>query len=251
MNQNLSLFNRIVILTGAGISAESGIPVFRSETGLWEEHRVEDVATPEGFYRNKELVHNFYNDRRDFCKQAKPNLAHEAIAKLQKYWEENGGKVFLVTQNIDNLHEKGGSSQVCHMHGKLFSLWCTNCNHRYYFDARSSVDTICPKCHIKSIRPDIVWFGEMPYDMDIIEDELLKCSLFVSIGTSGVVYPAASFCSIATSCGALTLELNLNKTNVSSAFSLTMQGRASFTMQALADGLINGQELSKIVAKFK
>lgn len=250
MNQNISPFNRIVILTGAGISAESGIPVFRSETGLWEEHKVEDVATYEGFYRNKELVHNFYNDRRDASLKAEPNEAHKAIARLQKYWQEHGGSVFLVTQNIDNLHEKGGSSQVCHMHGELLSLLCEKCGYRYPFNLHSSVDSICPKCKEKSMRPDIVWFGEMPYFMDEIESELLKCSLFVSIGTSGVVYPAAGFCSIAASKGATTLELNLNKTGMSSNFSYKMQGKASVTMKALSDGLIEGKDLLDIVKAY-
>ena len=247
MNQNISLFNRIVILTGAGISSESGIPVFRQETGLWEEHKVEDVATPEGFYRNKDLVHNFYNERRDASIKAQPNEGHKAIARLQKYWQEHGGNVFLVTQNIDNLHEKGGSNQVCHMHGELLSLLCEKCGHRHSFNLHSSVDSICPKCKEKSMRPDIVFFGEMPYFMDEIESELLKCSLFVSIGTSGVVYPAAGFCSIASAQGATTLELNLNKTNMSTNFKYMMQGKASVTMKALADGLIEGKSLIDIV----
>ena len=245
-NNNLSLYRNIVILTGAGISAESGIAVFRSETGLWENHKVEDVATPEGFMRNPSLVHKFYNDRRADCQRALPNEAHKSIARLQEYYASQGGEVFLVTQNVDNLHERGGSSQVCHMHGELFSILCSECGYRHYFDASSSTESVCPKCSHKTLRPDIVWFGEMPYFMDEIYEKIQRCTLFIAVGTSGVVYPAAGFCQYAKSVGASTMELNLNPTNVTGMFDFVMKGRATDTVNALANALIDGQSLSDI-----
>lgn len=179
----------IVILTGAGISAESGIPVFRSETGLWEQHRVEDVATYEGFLRNKELVHNFYNGMRSKLANIKPNPAHYALSRLAKEWKN--GNVFLVTQNIDNLHEQAGSEQVVHMHGELMQISCEQCGKIFSWDKDSSTKTECLNCGKQTMRPNIVWFGEMPFFMDEIYEHLAQCDLFISIGTSGVVYPAA------------------------------------------------------------
>lgn len=189
------MFDNIVILTGAGISAESGIPVFRSETGLWEQERVEDVATYDGFLRDKKKVHDFYNKMRLSLADKQPNAAHLALTRLQKEWPlSHEGRVSIVTQNIDNLHEKALSENVIHMHGELMSILCEKCHASYAFDKESSVDTVCENCKCSGhMRPDIVWFGEMPYFMEEIEQLLGSCSLFISIGTSGVVYPAAGF----------------------------------------------------------
>src|SRR5574344_680529 len=181
----------ITILTGAGISAESGIPVFRSETGLWEQHRVNDVATYEGFLKNKTLVHSFYNKMRSKLANVLPNDAHYALTKLQSNW--NNGKVTIITQNIDDLHERASSQDVIHMHGELKSLLCEACGKSVRWNQDSSVDTQCPYCKSKKMRPNIVWFGEVPYNMDSIYRILDQTSLFLSIGTSGVVYPAAGF----------------------------------------------------------
>ena len=231
-------YQNIVILTGAGVSAESGIPVFRSEDGLWEKHKVEDVATYEGFLRNKTLVHNFYNAMRRSLPSKLPNKAHFAIAHLQKEWQEYGGEAFLVTQNIDDLHERAGSSQVVHMHGELNRLLCENCHTSFPFTKDSSINTKCPYCGHKSVRPDIVWFGEVPYDMDEIYDKLLKCDLFLAIGTSGVVYPAAGFCQMAAGAGATCVEFNLEKSLVASNFNYGIYGKASVTLSAFIDKLI-------------
>lgn len=197
---------RIVILTGAGISAESGIDTFRSAGGLWEQHRVEDVATPEGFERDPDLVLGFYDMRRAALSEADPNPAHTALARLEA---EFAGDLLLVTQNVDDLHERGGSRRVLHMHGELKSALCTSCEMRSRWDAELSDRPPCPVCQARSLRPDVVWFGEMPYQMDRIYAALGAADLFVSIGTSGAVYPAAGFVQEARMAGARTLELNL------------------------------------------
>ena len=233
------MFNHIVILTGAGISAESGIPVFRSETGLWEQERVEDVATYEGFSRDPVKVHNFYNKMRQSIKTKVPNPAHLALARLQKeYPQKYGATVDLVTQNIDDLHEKAGSTDIIHMHGELNSILCEHCGKRYPYFEDSTPKSECKHCHHQSLRPDIVWFGEMPYQMERIEKLLYRCDLFIAIGTSGVVYPAAGFCQVASSVGALCVEFNLEPSAVGSSFNYGLYGKASVTLPQFVDELI-------------
>ena len=217
--------NKIVILTGAGISAESGIETFRDAGGLWENHPVEQVATPEGFAADPVLVHRFYNLRRAALSDVKPNAAHIALAELQKRFS---GEVIVVTQNVDDLHERGRSKDVIHMHGELLSAFCSACNHRWRQETDLTVETKCPACQTPGgPRPDIVWFGEMPYQMDRIERALQSCDLFVSIGTSGAVYPAAGFVQLAHMHGAQTLELNLEPSQGSAFFTETRYGPAT------------------------
>ncbi|MBW8191521.1 NAD-dependent protein deacylase [Neiella marina] len=216
----------IVVLTGAGISAESGIQTFRAADGLWEGHRVDDVATPEGFARNPALVHDFYNQRRAQLLQPdiNPNAAHSALAALEK-WADN---FMLVTQNVDNLHERGGSHNVVHMHGELLSVVCQQCGSNSRTATDTSQDTVCNNCgEVGEIRPDIVWFGEMPKHMDAIYDAIGSCDLFISIGTSGNVYPAAGFVQVAVQAGAHTVELNLEPSNVNRDFAEAIYGPAS------------------------
>jgi len=220
----MTQIKRIVILTGAGISAESGIDTFRSAGGLWEQHRVEDVATPEGFARNPDLVLNFYDMRRAALANALPNAAHVALARLQ---EEFTGDVLLVTQNVDDLHERGGSPQVLHMHGELKAALCTACGTRSRWEGSMIERPPCPVCAAPCLRPDVVWFGEMPYEMGRIYQALERCDLFVSIGTSGAVYPAAGFVEEARRAGAQTLELNLEPSEGSRLFHESRLGKAS------------------------
>jgi len=219
--------SNIVVLTGAGISAESGLQTFRGEGGLWCGHRVEDVATPEAFVRNPALVHQFYNERRKglFAKDIGPNSAHIALAVLQQNWL---GEVTVVTQNIDNLHERGGSNDVIHMHGEVCKSFCIYCHKRAEQISDSSINNTCPCCRKKGgMRPDIVWFGEMPYHMDRIENKLGNADLFISIGTSGNVYPAAGFVLMAANAGAQTLEINLEPSMNAQAFNHGLYGSAS------------------------
>jgi len=214
----------IVILTGAGISAESGLATFRAADGLWEGHRVEDVATPEAFRRNPVLVHQFYDARRANLLTAKPNAAHEALARLDAEWP---GELLLVTQNVDDLHERAGAKRLLHMHGELNRGWCLACDRRFAWAGDMGEGAACPSCATPGrVRPDIVWFGEMPYDMDRIEAALRACDLFVSVGTSGAVYPAAGFVQTARYCGARTLEMNLESSLGSVYFDESRVGRA-------------------------
>jgi len=220
----MAKFERIVILTGAGISAESGIDTFRDAGGLWEKHRIEDVATPEGFARNPNLVLGFYDARREALQSVEPNAAHRALARLEA---EFAGELLLVTQNVDDLHERGGSRDVLHMHGELSSALCTACEMRSRLHAPLSDRPRCPVCLAPNLRPDVVWFGEMPYRMERIYEALGACDLFVSIGTSGAVYPAAGFVQEALMNGARTLELNLEPSEGSRFFAESRHGRAS------------------------
>ena len=214
----------IVILTGAGISAESGLATFRAADGLWEGHRVEDVATPEAFRRNPALVHEFYDARRAKLGSVEPNAAHEALARLDAEWP---GELLLVTQNVDDLHERAGAKRLLHMHGELQRGWCLACDQRFAWDGDMGEAATCPTCSTPGrVRPDIVWFGEMPYDMDRIEAALRSCDLFVSVGTSGAVYPAAGFVQTARYCGARTLEINLEPSQGSLFFDETRIGKA-------------------------
>ncbi len=214
----------IVILTGAGISAESGLGTFRDEGGLWAQHRIEDVATPGAFERTPDLVHAFYNTRRAQAAEAGPNAAHLALAKLEQH---HSGSFLLITQNVDGLHEKAGSRKIIHMHGQLDRALCHVCGYRWDAPTVMQTGDPCPKCAAQATRPDIVWFGEMPYQMDFIYEHLANADLFVSIGTSGEVYPAANFVAEAKHAGAHTLELNLEPSSRASAFAEVRVGKAS------------------------
>ncbi|HET9810454.1 MAG TPA: NAD-dependent deacylase [Sphingomicrobium sp.] len=219
-----SRIGNIVILTGAGISAESGLATFRGADGLWEGHRVEEVATPEAFLRDAALVHSFYDARRKRLSTVEPNPAHRALARLDEEWP---GDLLLVTQNVDDLHERAGSKRLLHMHGQLTSGRCLVCDQRFHWAGPMGQAAVCPSCKIDgSVRPDIVWFGEMPYGMDRIDRALQACDLFVSIGTSGAVYPAAGFVQTARHCGAHTLEINLEPSLGSFLFDESRTGRA-------------------------
>jgi NAD-dependent deacetylase len=214
----------IVILTGAGISAESGLATFRGPDGLWEGHRVEDVATPEAFRRDPALVHKFYDERRAEVASVEPNPAHTALARLDSEWP---GELLLVTQNVDDLHERAGSKRLIHMHGENRKGWCLACGGHSPWDGPMGEGASCPDCgETGQMRPDIVWFGEMPYQMEVIEEALRGCDLFVSIGTSGAVYPAAGFVQTARYCGARTLEINLEPSIGSMFFDESRIGKA-------------------------
>ena len=215
---------RVVVLTGAGISAESGVPTFRDADGLWEGHRVEDVATPEAFAHQPAVVHRFYDARRAALAGVEPNLAHRALARLE---EAIGGDLLVVTQNIDDLHERGGSTRVVHMHGRLRAAWCVACDARVEWLGDLSHLPPCPSCGANALRPDVVWFGEMPYELDLIFDAIDDADLFVSIGTSGAVYPAAGFVQHAAAAGARTLELNLEPSAGTALFDESRHGPAS------------------------
>ena len=243
-------FRNIVVLTGAGISADSGLATFRGPDGLWEGHRVEDVATPEAFARDPALVHQFYDARRARLGAVQPNAAHEALARLDAEWP---GELLIVTQNVDDLHERAGANRLLHMHGELTKGWCLACGERSPWQgpmlpthvhpepvegsARSRFDklsvsanettNVCPACQVVGrVRPDIVWFGEMPYEMERIERAMQNADLFVSIGTSGAVYPAAGFVQTARYCGAHCIEMNLEPSQGSIFFHESRMGRA-------------------------
>lgn len=226
---------KIVILTGAGISAESGLGTFRDVDGLWTKYDLEEVATPQGFARNPDLVHGFYNARRANCRGAEPNAAHRALARLQA---ANAGETVIVTQNVDDLHERGGASGVIHMHGALGSALCGACGHRWPAPDEMHTADPCPACGAPATRPDVVWFGEMPYHMDEILDHLSACALFVAIGTSGEVYPAAGFVEMADRAGADTLELNLEPSSQISAFAQARFGPATEVVPAWVESLL-------------
>lgn len=233
----MSNFPYTVILTGAGVSAESGIATFRASDGLWERHRIDDVATPEGFYRNPELVQAFYNARRAELAGVQPNSAHQAIARLQRLV---GERLFLVTQNIDDLHERGGSPQVVHMHGELLKARCVTSSKVMDCASTMEANEPCSCCSPPSVmRPHIVWFGEMPLDMEQIYAALSRAELFVAIGTSGNVYPAAGFVAEARRRGAFTLELNLEPSVQQGLFSKGCYGPASVTIPRWVDAMLH------------
>ncbi len=232
------MYKNIVILTGAGISAESGIKTFRAADGLWENHRVEEVASPEGYAHNPELVQRFYNERRRqlLSDAVQANAAHRALAKLEA---EFAGTVTLVTQNIDDLHERGGSQRVIHMHGELLKMFCTRSKQVYSIRNDINHSDICECCNKPgTLRPDIVWFGEIPYHMDEISDALSRCDLFISIGTSGNVYPAAGFVSMANQVGAHTVEINLEPSLGQSRFKEKIYGKAGDVLPKYVGNLI-------------
>lgn len=224
----------IVILTGAGISAESGLDTFRDPSGIWAKYDYRRVATPEGFRDDPALVHEFYNMRRREAAKRAPNAAHLALARLEKEWP---GGFLLVTQNIDGLHERAGSEKLRHMHGTLDGALCAACGARFPHEGEMGADTACPACAgVGRVRPDVVWFGEMPYFMDEIFDALATADLFVSIGTSGTVYPAAGFVREAKQAGAWTVELNLEASG--GYFDTIIEGRATETVPDFINRLL-------------
>ena len=234
---NLAAGATIVVLTGAGISAESGLRTFRASGGLWEDHRIEDVATPEGFRRNPALVQAFYNQRRSQLQEVVPNAAHAALARLEACWP---GEVLVVTQNVDDLHDRAGSRNLIHMHGELLKVRCGFCSRVQCWEAAVEPDTACPACGRKGgLRPHIVWFGEMPLEMPRIQAALERCALFLAVGTSGNVYPAAGFVE-AVGEAAWTLELNLEASSVNSRFTETRLGPATVLVPHLVEELLAG-----------
>lgn len=230
---------RIVILTGAGISAESGIPTFRDSEGLWSKYKIEDVATFEAFQRNPQLVQNFYNERRRelLIGKIKPNSAHTALTRLQKEFK---GSVYLITQNIDNLHELSGSQSVVHMHGELLKSRCMSCEKLQICESDLNENTICNICKSKGmLRPHVVWFGEIPLRMDEIYRELSLASLFISIGTSGNVYPAAGFVRHAKyEAGAKTVEINMEPSCNYNLFDEKLLGKATEIVPQYVDEIL-------------
>lgn len=228
----------IAILTGAGISAESGIDTFRGGGGLWEQHRVEDVATPEAFARDPDLVLRFYDMRREAIQTKEPNAAHFALGRLDAEWE---GALLIVTQNVDDLHERGGAKRLLHMHGEHLNAWCLACDTRSGWTGPLIDRPACPVCGTAGqLRPDIVWFGEMPYRMDEIYRAIDRADLFVSIGTSGAVYPAAGFVREARQRGIQTLELNLEPSQGSHLFAESRFGPATELVSGWVEEILGG-----------
>jgi NAD-dependent deacetylase len=227
--------NQIVILTGAGVSAESGLGTFRDAGGLWSRYDLAEVATPEGFARDPGLVHDFYNARRANALDAAPNAAHRALARLQG--ARSG--VTLITQNIDDLHERGGAREVIHMHGQIMRALCAVCRATWQAPRQMAPGDPCPGCGAPATRPDVVWFGEYPYHMERIAHALAGCDLFVAIGTSGEVYPAAGFVEEARSRGAQTLEITLDPTR-SGRFDRVIHGPATETVPAWVAETLGG-----------
>ncbi|MGZ5914261.1 MAG: NAD-dependent deacylase [Hyphomicrobium sp.] len=232
-------FRHIVILTGAGLSAESGLATFRDKDGIWAKYDYRQVATPEGFRANPQLVHDFYNQRRQGLKGVAPNAAHFALARLER---EHKGSVTVITQNIDPLHEAAGSRNPIHMHGELMKALCALCGTRHAWHNDLGLETQCPGCKEKgSMRPDVVWFGEMPYAMERIYSALAGADLFISIGTSGNVYPAAGFVAVARENGAHTVELNLEPSDGADLFHEAIHGPATQVVPAYVERLLAGR----------
>lgn len=232
-------FRSIVVLTGAGVSAESGLGTFRDKDGLWTKYDLQDVATPEGFVRNPVLVHDFYNARRKNLVEAEPNAAHAALAALERDFD---GDFLLVTQNVDDLHERAGSRKLLHMHGELLKIRCEACAGVMEWKRDLDLATTCPACAVTgSLRPHVVWFGEMPLHMEEIYAALEVCDLFISIGTSGQVYPAAGFVAEVRRGGlAHTVELNLDPSDGASLFAEKIFGPATEVVPAFVARLLTG-----------
>jgi len=234
----MAKYRNIVVLTGAGLSAESGISTFRDKDGIWSKYKVEEVATPQGFAADPRRVHDFYNMRRAGHATVAPNAAHFALAKLER---EHPADVLIVTQNVDALHEAAGTQRLIHMHGELLKAWCLACDARHPWTGDLSVETCCPDCgHAGRMRPDVVWFGEMPYHMEEIAEALAACDLFISIGTSGNVYPAAGFVAEARAAGAHTVELNLEPSEGRRLFATAHHGPATKIVPAYVETLLAG-----------
>lgn len=230
-------YNRILFLTGAGISAESGLSTFRNEDGLWNKHRVEDVATIEAYYRNQDYVHDFYNNMKPELWNTKPNNAHLAITKLQQKYP---AEINIVTQNVDTLHEKAKSKNVYHIHGQINQAVCMNCGHVIETWGDVSSETACDNCHIIGMmKPNIVFFGENLLYMDRVEELLRTSDLFVSVGTSGLVFPAAGFVQTAKYYGADTVEINLEPTSNNIYFDRHIMGKAGIMLPKFVDDLLN------------
>jgi NAD-dependent deacetylase len=227
---------RIVVLTGAGISAESGLGTFRDVGGLWSQYDLEEVATPQGFRRNPALVHDFYNARRRNCAEARPNAAHAALARLEAALP---GEVTIVTQNVDDLHHRAGSRNVIQMHGALMRARCAACAHVWPAPMEMAPDDPCPACRRPATRPDVVWFGEYPYAMERIEAELAEARVFAAIGTSGQVWPAAGVVLQARAAGAHCTEINAEQTDTSGDFDAHLLGPASRVVPEWVAGLLN------------
>ncbi len=229
-------YQNIVILSGAGISAESGLATFRSSNGLWNNHRVEDVATIEAFQRNPEYVHDFYNEMKPELLRAQPNAAHRAITELQKGYK---GKVSIITQNVDTLHEKAGSKNIYHIHGQINQAVCLNCGHILETWSDVTTETACPHCETSGMmKPNIVFFGENLLYMNEVDRLLRECDLFISVGTSGVVYPAAGFVQIAKLHGADTYEFNREETSNNYYFDHHIFGSAGSTLPIFVKELL-------------
>ncbi|MCY3876009.1 MAG: NAD-dependent deacylase [Rhodobacteraceae bacterium] len=225
----------IFVLTGAGVSADSGLGTFRDADGIWQKYDLEMVATPRGFATNTDLAHDFYNARRRNCRRAEPNAAHFALAALETALP---GEVVIVTQNVDNLHERAGSRNLIHMHGELMNALCSGCHHRWPAPDKMHRDDQCPRCGAPKTRPDVVFFGEYPYFMDEILDLVGRCETFASIGTSGEVEPAASLASMAKANGAKTAHLNIRYPHPGHPFDDVLIGPASEVVPAWVDSLI-------------
>jgi NAD-dependent deacetylase len=231
------MYQKIVILTGAGISAESGIATFRDAGGVWESINLEDVATPQAFERDPDYVNKFHNDFRAVLAEKHPNPAHKAVAELERH---HPGEVLVVTQNVDDLHERAGSEKLIHMHGELYKVACRACNQVLHWTEDLLTASSCPNCQTRGrLRPHVTWFYEMPMRMGEIETALHACDLFISIGTSGVVYPAAGFVAEVKAMGkAHTVELNLEPSEGAAVFHETIHGPASEIVPAYLKGLL-------------
>lgn len=230
---------QVFILTGAGISAESGLGTFRDGGGLWSRFDLREVATPEGFARDPAKVDAFYSMRRTHHRAAQPNAAHRALVKLESGFLTRGDRFFLCTQNVDNLHEKAGSQRVHHMHGEVFVSRCIACDKSFPDDAPLDRSRACPLCdHVGQLRPQVVWFGETPIGLDLCGDQLVSADLFVAIGTSGTVWPAAGFAAKARRAGARTLEFNLEPSSMN--FDERHLGPASETVPAWVEAIMQG-----------
>jgi NAD-dependent deacetylase len=235
----------VFVLTGAGVSAESGLGTFRDKDGLWSRFDPMKLATPEAFAHDPDQVHAFYNMRRQNLLSAEPNAAHRALARLEIGLAERGGSLFLCTQNIDDLHERAGSQRVVHMHGELLKARCKACGDTMPWHEDLSVDVPCPSCrHSGGLRPHVVWFGEMPLEMDAIYDALLAADLFVAIGTSGSVYPAAGFVSEARGHGIRTCEINLEPSDNARQFDEGQYGPASEVVPFWVERILSQKSLS-------
>lgn len=224
---------QIAILSGAGLSAESGLGTFRDQDGLWTRYDLNEVATPEGFARNPALVHEFYNARRANCITATPNAAHHALVQLQQAQD-----VTLITQNVDDLLERAGAQDVIHIHGELRRAMCAACESRWDAPEVMAPSDLCPNCSQPATRPDVVWFGEIPYHMDRCLDAIAAADLFVSIGTSAEVYPAAGFVDVAMAAGVETLEINLEPSSRSRVFDRMILGPATVAVPQWVNGLL-------------